>query len=124
MADINMSATEIEINGVKYVPKGTAQQPEPRGNAVIVRAKVGVFFGYIQSRSGGGEAIGVVLNGCRRIWSWKGAKTISEIATTGIDVSGSNVAVAVDGHEVFGVGEIAPCTAKAEKCLLGAKWTQ
>lgn len=124
MSEINMSATEIEINGVKYVPKGAAQQVEPRGDAVIVRAKVGVFFGYIQSRSGGGESICVVMNGCRRIWSWKGAKTISEIATHGLDVSGSNVSVAVDRHEVFGVGEIAPCTATAEKCLLGAKWTQ
>lgn len=121
---VNMSATEIEINGVKYVPKGTVAQPEPRGNAVIVRAKVGVFFGYIQSRSGGGESISVVLNGCRRIWSWKGAKTISEISTHGLNVAESNVAVAVDGHEVFGVGEIVPCTEKAEKCLLVAKWTQ
>jgi hypothetical protein len=123
MNDMNISAETIQINGVAYVRADSVKAPEPRGPASIIRTKnAGVFFGYVKSRSVQGEYPSFVVDHCRRIWSWKGAKTISEIATNGLDIAGSNVAVPTDNHEVNGVLENVPCTAKAEACLRGAKW--
>lgn len=56
--------------------------------AVVVRTySAGVFFGTLVERRGKE----VDLINARRIWSWRGANTISEIALRGVG-SGSRVA--------------------------------
>ena len=93
---------------------------EPSLKPVIVRTySAGVHFGYLRSR----EGKEVVLVNSRRIWRWGGAWTLSEIATTGLDVSKSKVAASVSSITLTEAIEIIDCTPEAEICLNEAKWT-
>jgi len=76
-ADIN----EIEINGNKYVLKSLVSEIEkPKGDYVVVRTySAGVHAGYLKSRDGKE----VVLTNTRRLWCWKGAATLSQLAGSG-----------------------------------------
>lgn len=78
---------EVEVNGKKYVLASKAKttnrvSPVSIGKMKPVIARTysaGVFFGYLKSR----EGKEVVLNKARRIWYWKGAASLSELAMRG-----------------------------------------
>lgn len=90
-----------------------ATQPHPAvGKYCVVRTySAGVHAGVLQSARG----TEVTLTDSRRIWSWTGALSCSEIATTGI--SGGKVAVAVPIQYLTEAIEIIPATEESEKCL-------
>ena len=78
--------TEIELNGIKYVPvsemeKRTTMAKSVKGKKyVIVRTfSAGVFAGYLGSRKGQE----VVLLNVRRLWYWEGANSLSQMAVEG-----------------------------------------
>lgn len=79
---------EIEVNGVVYVPKSASgegplcQAPTLDGlEYKIVRTyAAGVFAGYLVSRDGQE----VVLKNARRLWYWKGASSLSQLAMEGV----------------------------------------
>lgn len=76
------NVSEIEINGVKYVPKGSEQTVvvEQGKKYVIVRTQsAGVFAGFLDSRNGQE----VVLLNARRIYYWAGAASLSQLAVSG-----------------------------------------
>lgn len=81
---MNRNKNEIEINGVKYVPKGSASsnaKPVDGMSYVLVRTySAGVHVGYLKSRDGKE----VELRRSRRIWYWKGASCLSQIASEGV----------------------------------------
>ena len=53
---------------------------------VLVRTySAGVHFGELVSRKGKE----IVLRDARRIWRWRGANTLSEVATTGVEPASS-----------------------------------
>lgn len=84
---------------------------------VIVRTySAGVHFGTLRSRDGKE----VVLDGARRIWRWRGANTLSEIATKGLDAANSAIACPVDGHVLTEAIEILPCSPEAAAIIQGA----
>lgn len=85
----------------------------------IIRCKdAGVFFAHIKERSGD-EA---VLTECRRIWYWKGAASLSQLATEGVnDPRMSKFTVTVPEMTVLGVIELIPCSDKAVKSIQGVK---
>jgi hypothetical protein len=86
---------------------------------VIVRTySAGVHFGYLKTRNGKE----VELERSRRIWRWYGAWTLSEIATSGVDVSKSKIAAPVSITLTEAI-EIIDCTPAAVANLDGAKWT-
>ena len=86
--------------------------------AVIVRTySAGVHFGYLVSR----EGKEVRLERSRRIWSWKGANSISAIAVAGVG-PGSRVAVPVSVVLTEAI-EVIDCTPAAVKNLEGASWS-
>ncbi len=90
---------------------GVAQHPAV-GKYVIVRAaRAGVHGGILVSAAAGE----VELRESRRIWSWTGALSCSEIARSGI--SGGKVAVELPSQFIGEVIEIIPASAEAEKCL-------
>ena|SRR3990167_4670735 len=77
---------EIEINGIKYVPKDSIKsvsQDAKKLNGkkyVIARTySAGVFAGYLDKKNGK-EA--VLLN-ARRLWQWAGAASLSQMAMEG-----------------------------------------
>ena len=64
-----------------------------KGSRVLVRTNsAGVHYGTLESRSGQE----IHLSNARRIWSWNGALSLSEIASTGIDIKNSKLSVSVD----------------------------
>lgn len=63
-----------------------------KGTMVLVRTSgAGVHYGTFEEM----EGQNVRLTSARRIWSWKGALSLSEIATKGLDVTGSRITVPV-----------------------------
>lgn len=87
---------------------------------VIVRTySAGVHFGYLVSR----EGKEVRLTESRRIWSWEGANTLSEMATSGLNPNKSRVSVPVDIILTEAI-EIIICLPEAEKILKEALWTK
>ena len=95
-------------------------KPDSRvGQHVIVRTfSAGVHFGRLKSRNGT-EA---TLSDARRIWSWKGANTLNEIATKGIDPSASNVSQPVPEIDLTNVIEVIPLSEAARSNLEGCAW--
>jgi len=89
------------------------------GQHVLIRTySAGVHFGTLKSRNGT-EA---TLANARRIWSWRGANTLNEIATKGIDQGHSNVSQPVAEIDLTNVIEIIPLTDAARTNLEGCQW--
>jgi hypothetical protein len=87
---------------------------------VIVRTySAGVHFGYLVSR----EGREVTLERSRRIWYWRGAYTLSEIAASGLEIDLSKVAAPVSIVLTEAI-EIIDCTPAAAIILEAAKWVK
>lgn len=87
-----------------------------RGEYCIIRSYgAGIFFGVLENIE---DNYTVELSKCRRIWSWAGALSISEIAQNGLSTKGSTLSITIDSHYIFQVIEIIPCTLKAAKALI------
>ena len=85
---------------------------------VVVRTRsAGVHVGVLESRKG----LEVVLSKARRLWSWKGANTLSEVSLHGV-AAGSKVSEAVSSVTLTEAIEVIPATAKARKNLESASW--
>ena len=116
----------ISINGVEYVPKSSIQQAEPMKDGMkycIVRTQsAGVFAGFIESRNGQE----VVMRNARRLWFWKGAASLSQMAMEGSSLPDKcQFPCAVDRVELLQVIEILDCTQKARECIEKVKiWKQ
>ena len=64
-----------------------------KGSRVLVRTNnAGVHYGTLESR----EGQEIHLINARRIWSWQGAMSLSEIASKGLDVKNSKLSVPVE----------------------------
>ena len=92
---------------------GTSTPTHPAvGKYCIVRTySAGVHAGVLEKANG----TEVTLTDSRRIWSWTGALSCSEIAVAGI--TGGKVSVAVPTQYLTEAIEIIPASAEAEKCL-------
>ena len=63
------------------------------GDKVLVRTQsAGVHFGELISRTGQE----VHLKNARRLWSWKGALSLSEVSTKGVDIPNSKISESVE----------------------------
>jgi len=100
----------VVINGVEYIRKRNITE-----NYVIVRTySAGVFAGNLKSR----EGKEVVMNNARRIWYWKGAASLSQLAMEGTsDPDGCKFPCEVQEITLTEAIEIIPCTEKAEKSI-------
>ena len=89
------------------------------GKKVIVRGdRSGVFFGTLAEKQGQE----VVLTGCRRLWYWEGACSISQLAVDGTkDPNDCKFTVAADEIGILDAIEIIPCTDKAVRSIEGVK---
>ena len=95
----------IDGKPVDFVRKDSVQVPVEVGPEVIVRTlSAGVHIGTIKERNGQE----VVLTGARRLWSWKGAFTLSKVATSGVDRSGSRISSSVPEITLLQAIEIIP----------------
>ncbi len=82
---------------------------------VIIRTeKAGVFFGEIKEKNGNE----VVILNCRRLWYWKGAASLSQLATEGVKCpTECKFTVEVEEMTVLGAIEIIPCSKQAVESI-------
>ena len=89
--------------------------PRPASEYHIVRTySSGVFCGVIESRNGKE----VVLNDARRLWYWKGAASLSQLAVEGVSYPNEcKFPEAVNGVILLEAIEILPVTVKAKASI-------
>lgn len=112
---------EIEINGTKYVKKGSDQQFAVNVDGlpyVIIRAdRAGVFAGYLKEDN---DTV-VILHNARRLWYWSGAASLSQLANEGVKKPNDcKFPAANTTIKITGVIENIPCTEQARKIIEGA----
>ena len=88
------------------------------GKVLVRTYSAGVHFGTLKSR----KSREVTLTNARRIWYWKGANTLHEIALRGVG-QGSKISEPVKSIILTEAIEILPITPAAAKSLESAKWT-
>ena len=102
----------IIVDGVEYV------RAQDVTNATLVRTySAGVHFGEVVSQ----EGKVVVLKNARRLWSWKGAASLNQVALDGVDVSGSKITLAVPMITLTEAIELIPMSLAAVTNMVGAK---
>ena len=90
---------------------------EKQDQKYIVRCdRAGVFYANVTKREGS-EA---ELSNARRIYYWRGAATLSQLANEGCSAQ-SQITVSVPTMTVLGVIEVIPCSEKAVKVLDGIR---
>lgn len=113
---------EIKINGEIYVPKSSV-----KSNALIKKGmkyvicrtySAGVFAGYLKEQKGKE----VILLNARRLWYWKGAATLSQLAEEGVkNVSECKFPQEVSEIKLTEAVEISNCTKEAKKSIDSVK---
>ena len=122
IGDLDLASLSVEKE--EALLQKLLDRMETRKNAdsefVIVRASsAGVFFGVPNSLANGM----VMLDKCRRLWYWKGAASLSQLAKDGTISTECKFSVRTDAHVVMGVIEVIPCTkAAAEKINAIKEW--
>ncbi|MGL5336157.1 MAG: DUF6948 domain-containing protein [Enterovibrio sp.] len=107
----------ITINGEEY-----RKINQDLSDYFIIRTdSAGVHFGKIARRDGKE----VELSHARRIWYWKGAASLSQLARDGVSCPGDcKFSVVVNSIILTESIEIIRCTDKAAKCILEVpSWT-
>lgn len=117
-----IEATEIELNGVKYVPASsvTAVAASPLGKPVIVTTvHRGVFFGYAENTDGDT----IKLTACRNCVYWDtGTKGFVGLASDGPS-SACRIGPSAT-MELRNITAVLECTAKAVKAWESAPWSK
>ena len=93
------------------------------GKKVIIRAsRAGVFFGTLRDKQYTPAGVEVKLENSRRLWYWKGAASLSQLATEGVkEPEQCKFTVVVPSHVVEQVIEIIPCSDEAIRCIESVK---
>jgi hypothetical protein len=87
------------------------------GSYVLVRTfSAGVHFGILKSKKGKE----VVLSHARRLWSWSGACSLSQVAVDGVDLRNSKISVVVPYITLTEAIEIIPMSDKAGNSMMEA----
>lgn len=111
---------EIEVNGIKYIPKDSVQETATDFDGliyVVVRAdRAGVFAGYLKDKT---ETEVTLLN-VRRLWYWNGAASCSDLARKGVSKP-CDCKFTAPNKEIIVKNwiEILPATKEAKKSLEG-----
>lgn len=117
---MELNAETIMINGVNYVKADSKQVTNVEGKKfVIVRTySAGVFAGFLESRNGQE----VILLDARRLWYWKGAASLSQLALDGVkNPDECKFPAAVPRVELLQAIEILDVSEKAKKSIDGVK---
>lgn len=125
-----MNINDLTIGDVKELVKmfgavgGVESSPTHGavGKKCIVRTYAsGVHFGEVVSVFSNDGRSRCELKNARRIYYWKGAFTLSEVANNGIEISGSKVCSVVPQHFIEDAIELIPASEKAVEIIEGAK---
>ena len=108
----------IIIDGIKYVPESEvlnkAKDLDGMEYVIIRTCSAGVFAGYLEKRKGKE----VMLRNARRLWSWYGASSLSQLAVDGVSKpTECKFPVEVESIILTEVIEVVPCTQKAQDSI-------
>lgn len=104
----------IEINGEIYVKESNLRREEIEEYVIVRTYSAGVFAGYLKSRDGKE----VVLREARRLWYWKGAASLSQLAMEGTkEPKGCKFPCCVDEITLTETIEIIACCEGARKSI-------
>jgi hypothetical protein len=102
----------VIIDGKKY------KDCRKVGPYVLIRTySAGVHFGVLKSR----EGKEVVLENARRLFSWQGACSLSQVAMDGVDLDNSKISVPVPVITLLEAIEIIPMSPEAGKSMMEAQ---
>lgn len=88
------------------------------GKVIIRSDRAGVFYGEIKEQRGSE----VDMKNVRRLWYWRGAASLSQLATEGTKAPEScKFTVVVPEMTILGVIEIIPCSNAAIKSIDSVK---
>jgi hypothetical protein len=100
--------------------KKTAKANGKTTPAVIVRTySAGVHYGHLAEQSADGRK--VTLTGAKRVWLWKGANTLHEMALRGVG-TGSRVSERVESITLTEAIEVIACAPAGEAAMESASW--
>lgn len=89
---------------------------------VLVRARgSGVHVGYLADYRPG-EKLVTLLGGCR-LWRWRGANTLHEVATRGVDMDWTRVSEPAKMYDILDVIEVIPVEDRAVASLMTPRWS-
>jgi len=108
---------EIEVNGIKYVPKSnvnnTAADVDGLQCCIVRTYAAGVFYGYIKEKTYTPSGLVVSVVNARRIWSWSGSASLSQMAIEGVkNAEGCKFSMPCN-EELINVIELLPVTENA-----------
>ena len=99
----------VLIDGTEYVER------QKTGSIILVRTySAGVHFGTLVRRDGKE----VVLNNARRLWSWQGACSLSQVAVDGVDLASSKISCTVPEITLTEAIELIPMSPNAGKSMM------
>ena len=116
---MNENVSEVIINGVAYIKKSAVEEKKEVSldglqYCIIRTYTAGVFAGYVKSRN----KDEVELLKARRLWSWDGAASLSQLAMEGVSKpQNCKFPCEVDNIILPNVIEIIACTQKAYKSI-------
>ena len=94
------------------VTREDVENCKDKGRYVVIRTtNAGVHVGFLASQQGQT----VCLNTARRIWSWSGAFTLSELSQEGI--SGGRISCTVPEIKLLDAIEVIFCSVKSQEIL-------
>ncbi len=91
--------------------KGEKKNPYVGKICLIRTYSAGIHIGEVTAQNG----TEIDLVNARRLWSWNGAFTLSEVSQNGIDSKNSRMSMSVSEIRLNQSIEIIPCSAKALK---------
>lgn len=87
---------------------------------VIVRTRnAGVHCGTLQGEPDGTQ---IILTDARRVWRWRGANSLSELANNGCAMEFSRISEPVSKIRIPDYIEVLTCTNEAKKNLSRSRW--
>ncbi len=113
-------SNEITIDGEKYIKKTICDAVDEDGKEYVIARtySAGVFAGYLEKRKGKE----VTLINARRLWSWSGAASLSQLAMEGTKrPNDCKFPCPVNRVILTEMIELLPCTEKACESIKGVK---
>lgn len=114
---MKLETGSITVNGVEYVRKDSGPEINEDDIVLIRTYSAGVHFGVLKSRAGKE----VTLTHARRLYSWSGACSLSQVAVDGVDLENSRISVMVPEITLTEAIEIIPMSEKAARQMMGAE---
>jgi len=117
-----MQPKTIKIDNIEYVRSDMISSEAPKVDGmkcVMIRTySAGVHFGYLKSHDG--KQVELIKS--RRVWSWSGACSLSQLSIDGSnDIANCKIAIELPSIVLTEAIEIIPMSQKSIDNLSGAK---